>query len=541
MSFRHPFAPFLIIATTTAAVMSHGAVYAALTRTTTVKESAMSAQTPHTRILRVRGFGDPVTLDWEKATTWIESFVIRNLMEGLVEIDSKLRAVPALAESWKTSHDHKVYTFRLRSGVKWSDGIPLKAGDFIAAWRRLLAPETGCRYASILFDIENAEKFNKGEIKDFTAVGVKAIDDRTLQVTLHAPVLYWHWIVSDVSTFPIRDDLVRREGERWTEPGRLVTLGPFTLSRQEPGKRIVLKRNANYFLQMGNLDQVEIALVYDDSKALKMYEDGSIDLLPKISSLEREHLRNRPDLRTWSDLRVIHLRLNTNRNPTAKAALRRAIAMAIDRPKLEALYKGAYEPATSFVPPGMLGFSKSGGLSFNPERARDELKKAGLTASALPPLDLLTVSFDDQVILAQFIQDELKRNLGLATRIHTFEPKRYYAPQLKHDDFAMQINFWGADFPDADSFYSVFLGAAGLNRYKWKDAEYDRLITAARSLPEKKARGKAYLQAQKILLEDAVATVPMYYARITALVRPTLQNYDPGALNWMAFKDISMK
>jgi oligopeptide transport system substrate-binding protein len=236
----------------------------------------------------------------------------------------------------------------------------------------------------------------------------------------------------------------------------------------------------------------------------------------------------------------VHLRVNPNRNPTAVVALRRAIAMAIDREKLNDLFEGAYKPATSFVTPGMLGFSKTAGLAFNPEKARQELKKAGLNAALIPALDLLTVSFDDQIILAQFIQDQLKRNLGLNTRVHNFEPKRYYSPQLKHNDFAMQINFWGADFPDADSFYSIFLSNSGLNRNKWKNDEYDRLVTTARSLPDRKAREKAYLQAQKILLEDSVATIPMYYGQVFGLVRDNIHGFDPGPLNWWSFKDLSI-
>jgi ABC-type oligopeptide transport system substrate-binding subunit len=145
------------------------------------------------------------------------------------------------------------------------------------------------------------------------------------------------------------------------------------------------------------------------------------------------------------------------------------------------------------------------------------------------------------VILAQFIQGELKRNLNLNVRIHILEPKRYYSPQLKHSDYAMQINFWGADYPDPDNFYSIFLSGSGLNRYHWSDAKYDELVVGARSLADAKARERAYAQGEKILLEDSVATIPLFYGRISGLIRGKVRNFAPGSMDWWVFKDLRIE
>ncbi|MBI3557424.1 MAG: hypothetical protein HY074_14260 [Deltaproteobacteria bacterium] len=129
----------------------------------------------------------------------------------------------------------------------------------------------------------------------------------------------------------------------------------------------------------------------------------------------------------------------------------------------------------------------------------------------------------------------------MKVRIHILEPKRYYSPTLVHTDYAMQLNFWGADFPDSDNFFSIFLSNSGLNRYGWKNSKFDELVTGARSSNNRTERDRSYLAAQKILLEDQVATIPLNYGRISGLVRPTVRGFDPGPLDWWVFKDLSVK
>lgn len=513
----------------------------ALLFTLSALSSLALAQTPGSKVLRVRAFGDPQTLDWNRAHTWMDGLLIYNLMEGLVSIDSKLQPAPALASRWQVSPDNKTYTFHLRKDAKWSDGVALKANDFITSWRRLLSPDTKARYASTLFDIENAEAFNKGDLKDFNQVGVKALDDHTLQVKLRAPISYWYWMTTMYSTFPLRQDLLTKNPTTWDRAGTMVSIGPFTLSSYELGRSIVLSKNPHYYGKRGNIDQIRLGLVNDDATALKLYEVDQLDFLPKLPPLERKRLKSHADFKAWPELRTIHLRLNSAGGPMANVNVRRAVAMAIDRKKLTKIFEGEFQPATSFVPPGLLGYGKQGGVPFNPERAKAMLKNAGLDPSKLPPLDLLTVAFDDLVILAQFVQDELKRNLGLTVRIHILEPKRYYSPLLTHSDYAMQINLWSADFPDPDNFYSIFLSNSGLNRYGWKNSQYDDLVLKGRTTSDRKGREKTYTAAQKILLEDSVATVPLYYGRISGLVRKNVHGFKPGVINWWSFKDLSVK
>jgi oligopeptide transport system substrate-binding protein len=239
------------------------------------------------KILNVRLLGEPETLDWNRAHTTVETFILTNMMDGLVQFDSNMQIAPALASSWKMSGDGKTYTFKLRPGVKWSDGVPLKAKDFVYSWKRLLNPATAAAYAYFLFDVQGAEAFNKGTIKDFSKVAVKALNDQTLQVKLSHPVPYWIQIPTFWVTFPLRQDVVEKYGtvtnSNWTEPGKMVTLGPYTLSEHEFDNKIVLKANPTYYTAKGNLDSIDFLVVRDDSTALNLYESGRIDFLTDIS------------------------------------------------------------------------------------------------------------------------------------------------------------------------------------------------------------------------------------------------------------------
>ena len=195
-----------------------------------IVEAAQNAKgIPEQQIFRMRLSGEPATLDWSLAHTMIETYVLMNLMEGLVAFDSSLKVVPALAKSWKVTEKGTRYTFQIRKNVKWSDGVELKAQDFVYSWKRLLSPVTAASYAYFLFDIVGAREFHSGKMTDFSKVGIKALNDHTFTVKLKYPVAYWKYIPSFWVTFPLRKDIVEKFGTAWAKPGAMQTVGPFTL------------------------------------------------------------------------------------------------------------------------------------------------------------------------------------------------------------------------------------------------------------------------------------------------------------------------
>ncbi len=483
--------------------------------------------------------GDPETLDWNKAHTPVETYLLMNLMEGLVSLDAELRVVPALAESWSLGEDQRTYTFKLKKGVKWSDGEFLKAEHFVYSWKRLLSPLTASSYAYFLFDIEGAEWFHKGIVKDFDAVGVKALGDHTLQIKLSRPVSYWLYIPSFWVTFPLRKDVVEKHGASWEKPGRMVSLGPYVLSAYDHGLKIELKQNPHYYGSRGNIDLIRALIIQENDAALKLYEQGKLDLLTDLSIEDLKKHSQHKDLKRFPYLRTSYLGFLVKGFPISNLRVRRAIAMALDKKKISHILMGGQEVAHSFVPPPLMGFSQKIGIEFNPSRAKAELRASGVDLSHSLSLDFIVQNWDKPLLLARFIQSELKNNLGIEVRIQALENKEYRA-QLELRNTAFYIESWSADYPDPDNFMSVFLSTSGNNRTSWSQEEkFDRKILEARNLKNSKDRTKIYEATQKFLLEEEVVLVPLYYEPLLALVKPDIKNLIISPLNYLFIKQVS--
>ncbi|MGK5082476.1 peptide ABC transporter substrate-binding protein [Bdellovibrionota bacterium FG-1] len=489
------------------------------------------------KIFTLRIQGEPETLDWNKAHTPIETYILMNLMEGLITYDSSLKPIPSLAQSWTISPDGRTYTFKLRAGVKWSDGVLLRAQDFVYSWKRLLSPMTAASYAYFLFDIEGAEYFNKGAIHDFNQVGVKAIDDLTLQVKLTRPVAHWIHIPTFWVTFPLREDVIEKFGAAWDTPGRMVNLGPYSLVTHDYDSKIVLKANPLYWGTRGNIDQVVCQIVKDDSTALSLYESGKLDFLTDISTLDLRRLAGRPELKTFPYLKTGYLGFVTTKYPLTNLKVRKAIAMAIDKAKLGDILHGGQKLAGSLVPPQMLGHQPSFGLPFDVIRAKAELRTSGLDLSKPLAIELLLPNWDKQLTLAQFMQNELKKNLGIKVTLQPFDNKTFRA-QLDLRTFPLFEASWSADYPDPDNFLSVFLGSSGNNRTNWKSEKFDELVISARNHMDIKERAKLYLAAQKMLIEDEAIIVPLYYEPNMALVRARVKNLELNPLNYLLLRKV---
>jgi oligopeptide transport system substrate-binding protein len=204
---------------------------------------------------------EPPSLDWSLATDHVSFNVIANLMVGLTEFDKNLKPAPVIANSLEVLDGGRRIVFRLRNDVEWSDGKKVRAQDFEYSWKRLLDPKTASQYAYILFDIVNAQEYNEGKLKDPSAVGVRAQDDQTLIVNLRHPASYFLAITTFEVTYPQRQDIIEKFGSRWTEPGNIVTNGPFRLTAWKHENEIELTANAKYFRGKPAIDRVTMYMV----------------------------------------------------------------------------------------------------------------------------------------------------------------------------------------------------------------------------------------------------------------------------------------
>lgn len=467
-------------------------------------------------------------------------------MEGLLSTRTdqvagkpKVRVTPALAEFYNVSADRKTYRFVLRSGVKWSDGVPLKAKDFVYSWKRLLSPLTASSYAYLLYDIQGAQDYHAGKLSDFNKVGVRALSDTQLEVQLREPIQHWPYIVTFWPTFPVREDIVKKYGAGWASPGRMVTLGPYRLASRDNGSQVVLTSNPLYHRVKGNIKKVVAKVIEDDSVAFQAYERGELDFFSGVSGITLKVLRQRADFRVFPYFKTSYLGFKTDKYPVNRPEFRRAIAQAINKKNIENALGGAPRPATSFVPPGISGSSSSIGLPFSVDNAKKSLASSGFHSDMALPLEFIVPDREKEKKLARWIQSEVLSHLGLKINIRALKNKNFRA-QLDIGSHDLFYGTWGADFPDMDNFLSVFLSDSGNNRTQWKSAQYDQAVLYARRTGNQRLRIKKAVEAQRILLNQESVIVPLYYEPNLALVKSWVKKIELNPLNYLMLRKVSI-
>lgn len=309
------------------------------------------------KLLVINNHAEVETLDPGLSSGVPEFRVQIGLYEGLLNYDPETNdPVPGVAERWEVSEDRKTYTFHLRKCL-WSDGRPVRAADFEYAWKRVLDPATGAKYASILFFIKGARAYNRGE-GPAQAVGIRAVDDQTLVVRLENPCAFFLNLMPFFTFYPVRRDVVEKYGEAWTRPGKHVGNGPFVLKEHRPGGHILLEKNPRYW-DADRVRQFRIKFLptQDVSTAFDLYEKGECDILTTVPTAFIDRIRKRPDFRSGPYLGTYYLAFNVTRPPFDDKAFRYRLAKAIDRETIcEKILRCGEQPAYHFVPPCFPGF-----------------------------------------------------------------------------------------------------------------------------------------------------------------------------------------
>ncbi|MEK6705631.1 MAG: peptide ABC transporter substrate-binding protein [Bdellovibrionota bacterium] len=491
---------------------------------------------------------DPSTLDWNLAHTSHDTHIIINIMEGLVEADQGLTPRGALAERWEISGDGKTYTFHLRKGVKWSDGKPLKTSDFSDSWLRLLDPKTRAPSAKYLFDIENAENYHSGKLKDVSKIGVRAVNDATLEIKLRKPSPYFLQILTYWATFPIRLDLIKKHGSDWCSPRNVVTLGPYILSEWKKTSFIKLKKNPFYHgITANNPLNVEMVIEPDDKKARDLFETGKLDFLLDATTDDITRAKGKIEsgavkISHFPYLATYYLGFNVRSNKLSDPNIRKALAAVIDRDSIAATLQGGQSAAHVFVPPA-LSVNASG---LAPQRwslyeARAAFAKAGfIEGRGFPKVTMWMARYDGAKNLSSFLVSSLREKLGINAEPHIGTPAEY-EDAFNKNKVDMFVGLWGADFPDPANFYEIFASDSRANRTGWASKEYDALLAKAADTSDIPARWQAYASAERILIEKDAVIVPLFYKRITVLLGPRIDELSISPLNYLFIKLIRLK
>jgi ABC-type oligopeptide transport system substrate-binding subunit len=344
------------------------------------------------QVFKMNNGDEPETLDPALMTGNIEFTVAIQLFEGLVQYNPKtLRPEPCIAKSWDISRDGLVYTFHLRNDAKWTNGDPVTANDFYYSWKRVLDPSTDSKYVNQAEYIKNAKKYYDEQVEysrnrneydlqrpDFSEVGIKVLDDYTFQVTLENPTAFWLDLVAFQTLLPVNEKCVYQYGTKWTDANNIVTNGPFKMIEWKPKDRIVLVKNPDYWNAGAvKLEKIIIYQYKDPIQGLNMLEKGETDWVRSIPSAVMDKWKDRPETHITPMLSTYYYRFNVNKAPFDDPLVRMAFNLAIDKQKISDYLGAGQLPATTFVPPGILGYESPDGPAFNPKKARELLREAG--------------------------------------------------------------------------------------------------------------------------------------------------------------------
>ena len=492
------------------------------------------------RPLRIRLEADPPTADWNKASDNLSMEVINQVQQGLVSFDRNNKIVPALAEKWEMSKDGKTYTFHIRKTAKWSDGVPVTAQNFIDSWERLLNAKTASEYAYFIFDIVGAESYLKGEIKDFKDVGVKAVDDHTLVVKLNKAASYWESVPSFWVTSPIRKDLVEKHGDAWTKAGNLVSAGPYKLTRWERDSIVEIEANPHFWNANAYPDmpkKVQYRIVKEANVATSMFRSGDFDVVRKLPPMQIPQLAKKADsgLVGSKFFRGYYFGMKVTNPKLNQSKVRMALAMATNRKALEKVLPEMVNAQKSWIPDGMFASDTTRGIEYNPEKAKE------LWDSIENKPTELTYWYNQEDmnrLVAEYLQSEWKKILGLKVNLRVEEWKVYLKTVRNNSNIELFRLGWGADFPDPHNFMDLFTCASGNNQTGFCNKEYDGIIKKAATMSNGPERAALYDRAERILLEEEVAIVPLFTENNHHLISARTKGFQLNRMGYYYFKDL---
>jgi len=493
---------------------------------------------------------EPQELDPHIVTGVPEFHILQALFEGLVIAEPQhLKPVPGIASSWEVTPDGLNWTFHLRTDARWSNGDTVRADDFRFSWQRILSPALGSEYAYMLFCIKGAEAFNKGELTDFSAVGVTVVNGSTLKVELCRPTPYFLSLLSHHSWFPVHPSTILKfgaidaRGTPWTRPENIVTDGAFTLEKWEVNKEITVVKNPLYYdSDRVALEKICFYPIENQQTEERAFRTGEVHITSGCPPTRIDWYRkNHPDLlRIDPYLGTYFYVLNVRKPPFDNPLVRRAFALSVDRRAIVKLIKGGETPAVSFTPPGTEGYTADSLIGFDTTEARRNLEAAGYGPGGkpFPPVELLYNTSETHHLLAQAVQQMWQQYLGAGVTLVNQEWKVYLTSKV-NGDFSIARMGWIGDYRDPMNFLDMWLTGGGNNNSGWSDAGYDSLIAVAANSLGNEDRARAFRGAERILM-DSLPIIPVYYYTNVYLIDPSVKGWYPNLLNLHNYKYVSL-
>ena len=490
-------------------------------------------------VLRIGNATEPATLDPQLAPGLTEGKIVSALFEGLFVPSSRdLKPMPGVAKSYSISNDRKVYTFSLREDAVWNNGDSVVAKDFVNAVRRGLSVTLGSPWAELYFVLKNAKRYYDNEIVDFSKVGIHALDEHTLQITLNEPIDYlpsllMHWAWSPVHKKSIQQfgGLCDRDN-RWTRIDNIVANGPYSLQAIEVGNKIVVKKSKTYWdREHIAIDEVHFLSNVDASTEENMFVAGQLDITDNVPADKIDQYRSKGLLKSSTTLGSSFFWFNCKRAPFDDVRVRRALSLAIDRNAIGQLRRrGPGFEAYALVPPGTMNYDANRNLfSDDVDLAKQLLLEAGYSAEhPFPQVTLLYNSSANWKLLAEAAQEMWRKNLGIQVNLQGIEWGIFLNERRAHN-FDMCRGGWIGDYNDATTFLDMLRSESANNHAQWKSEKYDQLLDQAKTEPD--SRISILAEAENLMIED-MPILPLYYDSICHLVSKNIGGWHANILDW---------
>lgn len=491
---------------------------------------------------------EPATLDPQLASDNASHTILLDTFEGLTAVNGKGEVIPGVAESWTVSDDGRHYTFTLRDNAKWSNGEPVTAQDFVYAWRRALDPQTASKYSFVLYPIKNAQAVNNGT-QSADTLGVQAPDAKTLHVELEGPTPYFLELLYQPASYPVLQSIVEQHGAQWTQPGNMVSNGPFVLREIVPQTQITVEKSPHYWDAANvKLDKVQYFTIENANSGLSRYRAGELDMV-NVPQDRLDWVRaNLPgEFITYTRLGTYYFGFNQTRPPFKdNPKLRQALSMAIDRDIIaEKLGRAGQEPAYSIVPPATARHTP-----WLPDWAtlpREEriakaqalYKEAGYSAEKPLKVKLVYNTGEDQKQNSIAIAAMWKDALGVETEVSNMEWKVMLARVQAKDSEVFRMG-WSADYNDPNTFLEIFRSNSGSNYTGYADSEYDALLDKATAEADPEKRKALFHEAEKRFGEDH-AIMPVFYYTRALLMKPYIKGFTPNIANLIPSRHLAIE
>lgn len=515
---------------------------------TTSEQKTTNNDSP--KILRTNNGSEPGSLHPGTAQGTHESWILEHVFEGLTTRTPEGEVVPGMAELPEVSEDGLTWKFTIRDGMKWSNGDPVTAEDFEYAWKHALDPNTASAYAYQLYYLEGAKEFNsvgkedrekaekkaeeEGKEKEKVVisdevlkpyrdkVGVKALDDKTLQVKLAKATPYFLDITLHYTYYPINKKVQEQNPDWYKEAATFVSNGAFKLIDWKHKESIKLVKNETFYEKDKiNLDEVVLYMIEDQNTAWQMYQSGEIDLINDLPQEVTGMLikTQNSEFHNAGKLATYYYNLNSNVKPFGNMKVRKALSLAIDRQAIvEHVSQGGEVPAYGVIPPGLSDvsgdFRENGGRLFKEDL--EEAKKLLLEGLAeeglekMPKFTLLYNTSDSHKAIAEAVQEMWRKNLGIEEVVLENVEFQVKLDREQVGDFEVSRAGWVGDFLDPMTYMDVWVTGSPHNDVNWTNKEYDRLIQIAKSTMDKATRMDAMHKAEQILMNE-MPVIPIYY------------------------------